>query len=447
MNSKISFEIDYSPEIFDIEYQVIGLCIFDATILEYCAVHLQPEDFRGTQNREIYEIILDLYQSGELVALHTIFFRLRKKEHNSITQVYIASFAQNLIYSGAFNVPEMVLNLKKYRKAKELGLVGKSLSELYKNPDKYDNVVSSAENVLQQISDIEIDDKDLSKVTQNLDAIEKEFSNPTRVEGISSGYCNVDDITGGFRPGELIILAARPSVGKTALSLNFAYNFVSSFPKKKVAFFSLEMNRERLVKRLIHKISGVPKEQIREYPEKIKKAFQTISDSYLYIDDKARTTPTEITLKAKRLHKKIGLDVVIVDYLQLLEVINPSAYKTTNDKIAYVSRQLKLLAKELECPVIALSQLSRAYENRRNYKNKRDDEVAKSDPVPMLSDLRDSGAIEQDADMVMFIYNSGEFSDTMVKQNILVAKNRNFRIGQVTLYLWPETQNYVMGEG
>ena len=244
--------------------------------------------------------------------------------------------------------------------------------------------------------------------------------------GITSGFTDLDRKTNGFQSTDLILIAARPSMGKTAFSLNLVANAAIK-GKASVAVFSLEMSNEQLVDRMIAANAQVELSNIRngslkdEEWEKVTNAMGLLSSQKIYIDDTAGLNMVQLRTKCRRLKIEKGLDMIVIDYLQLME--GDSKIENRQQEISKISRSLKILAKELECPVIALSQLSRAPEQR-------------SDHRPMLSDLRESGAIEQDADMVMFLYRDEVYDkDTMDKNKaeVIIAKHRNGEIGTVDL--------------
>jgi replicative DNA helicase len=245
----------------------------------------------------------------------------------------------------------------------------------------------------------------------------------------------MDRLLGGFQKSDLIILAARPAVGKTSLSLNFALNAARRF-RKVVAYFSLEMSAEQLVQRLLAMETGIDQQRLRKGEiedhdwDMLMAAAGELAGTMLYIDDTPAMSALELRTKARRLQAEHGLDLVVVDYLQLMRGDNRSENRV--QEISHISRALKGLARELECPVIALSQLSRAVESRTDHK-------------PMLSDLRESGSIEQDSDIVMFIYREDMHKENSDKKNIadiIVAKHRNGPTDTIPLYFRKELTKF-----
>ena len=242
-----------------------------------------------------------------------------------------------------------------------------------------------------------------------------------------TGFADIDKLLGGLQRSDMVILAARPSVGKTSLALSFAHNAAKKFGQR-VAFFSLEMSNEQVVQRLISAETGIDSQRLRrgEIADdewgRFMKATSDLAETLFFIDDTPGISALELRTKARRLHAEVGLDLIIVDYLQLMR----GDYRSENrvQEISAISRALKALARELNVPVLALSQLSRGVESR-------------TDKRPILSDLRESGAIEQDADVVMFIYRDEMYNENTERQNIadiIVAKHRNGPTGSVSLY-------------
>jgi replicative DNA helicase len=238
----------------------------------------------------------------------------------------------------------------------------------------------------------------------------------------------LDKQLGGLQPSDLIIIAGRPSIGKTAFALNLAQNASLHLPRKTVALFSLEMAGEQIVQRLISNMTGIDGQQLRlgrvtdEEYERMTEAIGRLSEAPMFIDDTPAATPNEIRSKARRLYAERGVDLIVIDYLQLMHGGGRSENRV--QEIAQISRSLKALARELKVPVIALSQLSRAVESR-------------TDKRPQLSDLRESGSIEQDADVVMFLYRDDAYDKTTERPNIaevIVAKHRNGPTGTIELY-------------
>ena len=261
-----------------------------------------------------------------------------------------------------------------------------------------------------------------------IDKIDEWHTNPSKLRGLATGFSDFDHKTGGLRAGDLVVIAGRPSMGKTTLAVNMAeYAAVSPDIKASVAIFSMEMPSEQLVTRMLASIGHVPLNSIRtgrisdDDWVRITAATSQLSEAKIFIDESAGLTPTELRARARRIKREHGLNLVIVDYLQLMQV--PGTQENRATEIAEISRGLKALAKELSVPVIALSQLNRSVEQRTEKK-------------PVMSDLRESGAIEQDADMILLIYRDEVYDKNTTKKGIAeidLAKHRNGEIGTFLL--------------
>lgn len=273
-----------------------------------------------------------------------------------------------------------------------------------------------------------------------IDQIDEAYSNPDKLRGLPTGFADFDRITGGLRPGDLVIVAGRPSMGKTTLAVNMAeYAAINPNIKASVAIFSMEMPSEQLVTRLLSSIGSVHLGSLRsgritdEDWVRVTSATTQLSESKIFIDETPALSPTELRARARRVKREHGLDLIVVDYLQLMQV--PGNKENRATEISEISRGLKVLAKELACPVIALSQLNRGVEQRENKK-------------PVMSDLRESGAIEQDADMILLIYREEVYDKQTNKKGIAeidLAKHRNGEIGTFALTFqgqYSRFQNY-----
>jgi replicative DNA helicase len=271
----------------------------------------------------------------------------------------------------------------------------------------------------------------------HIDALSAKGSDVT---GVSSGYREIDEWTYGFQPGDLILLAARPSQGKTALALDFAINSSARDNDSAVVLFSIEMSRRQLIQRMLSMVSGVDLKAFRTGSfkqnnlEEMLEAFGVLAQSSIYVDDSSKLTVVDMLTRCRNLKNRIPIKLIIVDYIQLISTSGRRAENRVNE-LAEISRALKALAKELDAPVIALSQLSRAVEQREREEKGR----------PMLSDLRDSGALEQDADVVMFIYRPDKYGieDAVPDEaEIIFAKQRNGPVGSAYLRFHPLTTHF-----
>lgn len=252
--------------------------------------------------------------------------------------------------------------------------------------------------------------------------------------GVPTGFIDLDRMLTGLQPSDLLIIAGRPGQGKTAFMLSIARNAAQR--KKHVAIFSLEMSNEQLVQRLISQETGIDSQRLRtgklqenEWPL-FAHAIEVLSDTHIYLDDTPAISPLQLRTKCRRIHMEYNLDLVIIDYIQLMS----SGMKSENrvQEVSYISRQLKILAKELNVPVLAAAQLSRSVEQR-------------ADKRPVLSDLRESGSLEQDADIVMFLYRPDQYEKESAKQNvseIMISKHRNGPVGSVELIFRPSMTKF-----
>ena len=302
-------------------------------------------------------------------------------------------------------------------------------------------MLSKAESELFSVSDQSLK-QDLvsieSILTDSFDRMEELYQNKGAIRGIRTGYKDLDNMTAGLQRSDLIVLAARPAMGKTTLVTNLAYN-VATIEKKAVLFFSLEMSKEQLIDRMLADAAGVDSWNIRtgnlsdEDFAKITDAMGELAEAPIYIDDKPGLSVLEMRTKARRIAHEQELGLIVIDYLQLMQ----GSKRNDNNRVqevSEISRGLKLVARELNVPLIALSQLSRTVETR-------------TPPIPQLSDLRESGSIEQDADIVSFIYRPGYYEpdnpDVANITKLIIAKHRNGPTGEVQLYFHPERLRFM----
>ena len=413
------------------EEAVLGSLLIDPDAIIKIASFLTPDDFYREKSGWIYQAILDLHERREPADFVTLVDELERR--NQIQQIGGTAYITSLINS----VPTAV-HVEHYAHIVErtailrrlISTAGQIAALAYEESEDVDEVVDRAEQLIFNVSEQRIR-HDLTPVRQVMhgvvDRLDYLHRHRGELLGVPSGFSQLDKLLGGFQKSDLIILAARPSVGKTSLALNIAANAAKRYGQR-VAFFSLEMSSEQLVQRLLSAETGINQQKLRlgeigdeDWPM-LMEAAGVLSETLLFIDDTPAISALELRTKARRLQAEHGLDMVIVDYLQLMR----GETRTENrvQEISYISRSLKSLARELEVPLIALSQLSRAVESR-------------SDHVPQLSDLRESGAIEQDADIVMFIYREDMVKENSERKNIadvIVAKHRNGPTDKVPLF-------------
>nr|WP_290668472.1 replicative DNA helicase [Ardenticatena sp.] len=418
------------PYNIEAEEAVLGAMLIDPEAITKVAPFLRPEDFYRERHRWIYEALLNLHERDEPADELTIADELERMGRLSDVGGVAA------IHELALKVPT-ALHIEQYGRIVERNAVLRRLIEAAENIARlaYENsdddiaeIIDRAEALLFAVSQHRLTGA-MIPIQQILgefyEQVEKLFLERHPV-GLPTGFTDLDRLLGGFQPGDLIILAARPSMGKTAFSLSITEN-VALQQNARVAFFSLEMSADQLVQRLISSQTGINAQKLRVGPiteedlQRISMAVDTLRNTRIFIDETPAISPIELRTKARRVASEHGLDLIVVDYLQLMR----GAGRTENrvQEISQISRSLKALARELRVPVLALSQLSRQVESRH-------------DKRPMLSDLRESGSIEQDADVVMFIYRDEVYNKETEKPNIaeiIVAKHRNGPTGMVEL--------------
>jgi replicative DNA helicase len=411
------------PQNLDAERSILGAILLDNHALNAAIENLKPEDFFLEQHRRVFNQMIALGESQQAIDLVTLTESLHRvgELESSGGAPYLASLADGM---------PRVSNVEHYaRIVREKALLRNLIHATHniqqralEGEDGADAILDNAESSIFALAEDRVKAglipvKDI--VRDNFERLERIFREGKSITGVSTGYTELDKLLSGLQPSELLILAARPSQGKTALALNFAEN-ISIRAGSPVAFFSLEMSKESLLQRLVASVAQIDAHKFRsghlsrEDWRRMTEALGTISSAPLWIDDAGSTSVLEIGAKARRLKREKGLSLVVVDYLQL--ITGRGRFSNRQEEVSSISRGLKGLAKELQIPVLVLSQLTRAPEREER--------------GPQLSDLRESGAIEQDADVVMFIYRphwskmeaSPEERD---QAEIQVAKQRN----------------------
>ncbi len=419
------------PQSVEAEEAVLGAVLVNPVSLGRIVEFIRPESFYKPAHKIIFEAILELFRKNQPIDILTVSEYLRNKEEleNAGGRAYINDLALNVVTTANIEFYAKIIQEKEIKRA--LINAGSEIVSMSYENEETDIVLDNAQKLIFNIA-AQKDSSDLipiqDLVVTSYEQIELRYNNKDDLVGVTTGFYDLDALTSGLQKSDLIILAARPSMGKTAFALNLAQN-VALKGKKGVAIFSLEMPKQQLVKRMLCSEAEVDTQRITSghmQPkdwEKLVEAMTRLSDARIYIDDTSGITATDIKAKCRRLmmeEKDLGL--IVIDYLQLMEGGgNPN---DRNQQISAISRSLKGLARELDVPIIALSQLSRGVEARPNKR-------------PMLSDLRDSGAIEQDADIVMFIYRDEYYNKDDVtnkgKAEIIIAKHRNGPTGDINL--------------
>lgn len=417
------------PQNIEAEQAVLGSLLIDPRAIERVAPFLHGEDFYLPVNAEIYRAMLTLFELDRPTDIVTLSDHLQAHGRLDDTggAAYLASLAS--LVPTSINVEYYARIVERLSVLRRLIDAGSRITSIgYDERYEADAALNEAEKVLFDISrsrvtrDFEPIAKILAEVYEKIDHI---HSHESEITGITTGFIDLNRLTSGFQRSDLIILAGRPSMGKTAFGLNIAHA-VSVKGKLPVGIFSIEMSAEQLAQRLISLEGQVESQRLRSGRmsdadwDNLVRAVGVLSEAPIFVDDTPALSVSEMRSKARRLHSEQGLGLIVVDYLQLMQ----SAADNRVQEISAISRALKALARELDVPVLALSQLSRAPDQRPNHE-------------PMLSDLRDSGSIEQDADIVMFIYRDVMYdpeTDRPHVADVLVAKHRNGPTGRIHLF-------------
>ncbi|KNZ69734.1 replicative DNA helicase [Thermincola ferriacetica] len=429
------------PQNLDAEQSVLGAMLIDKESIIKVSEILRPEDFYRDAHKHIYEAMLDLSERNEAVDLITLTEELRQR--GFLDQVGGAAYVAGLatMVPTAANVEYYARIVEEKALLRNLINVATRIVALgYESDEEPTELIDTAEKMIFELSQRKAREgfSPLKNILmQTFDRIEDLYNNKGQITGVPSGFVDLDRLTSGFQPSDLIIVAARPSMGKTAFCLNIAQH-AAVRGQVPVAIFSLEMSKEQLVQRILCSQAMVDQQKIRtgnleeEDWKKLTKAAGPLSQAPIYIDDTPGLSVSEMRAKARRLKAEKGLGLIVIDYLQLMSASSRRS-ENRQQEISEISRSLKLLARELQAPVIALSQLSRAVEQRQ-------------DKRPMMSDLRESGSLEQDADLVMFIYRDDYYNPESEKRGIselIIAKQRNGPVGTVELGFLKEFTKFV----
>ncbi|MFB5663499.1 replicative DNA helicase [Alteribacillus sp. HJP-4] len=429
------------PQNIEAEQAVLGAIFLEAESLITASERLAPEDFYRAAHQRIYRVMLELGEKGSPVDLVTVTSSLQT--HQWLEEIGGITYLNDL----AGSVPTAA-NVDYYsRSVQEKSLLRRLIraatdiaSEGYAAEEEVEDILNDAEKSIlevaqQRSSQAFVSIKDV--LIETYDNIEMLQSRENDVTGISSGFAELDRMTAGFQRSDLIIVAARPSMGKTAFALNIAQN-VATKTAENVAIFSLEMGATQLVQRMLCAEGNIDATRMRtgaleeEDWEKLTMAMGSLSGAGIYIDDSPGIKVNDIRAKCRRLKQERGIGMILIDYLQLIQGSSKGG-ESRQQEVSEISRSLKGLARELDVPVIALSQLSRGVESRQ-------------DKRPMMSDLRESGSIEQDADIVSFLYREDYYEQEAENQNIIeiiLAKQRNGPVGTVELAFIKEYNKFV----
>lgn len=425
------------PQDIDAEKSLLGALLIDEDAFVKIADNLQSEHFYDPKHASVYQAIRELFDANKSIDALTLSNHLKKKK--ILKKIGGAAYLADLVASvpTSAHIEEYANIVRETGIRRGLIRLGAEYNDLaFNEEDELDIILDHAEQKIFNLTQKNFQkgfihiSKLLEEAYERAENIDKQKD---KVLGVKTGFRGLDSILGGFQDSNLIILAARPAVGKTALSLDFARH-ASINLNKKVGFFSLEMSNTELMDRLLAMEIGASLWELRmgKLPDsafdRLADAMGRLSESGLYIDDTAGLSIMEMRTKARKMKMEFGLDLIIVDYLQLIQGRNK---ENRTQEVSEISRFLKIMAKDLGIPVIALSQLSRAVENR-------------GDRIPQLSDLRESGSIEQDADVVMFIHRDkieqGSQQDSTTQ--LIIAKHRNGPTGFVELFFVKEQARF-----
>ena len=423
------------PQSIEAEQSLLGSLFIDKNAITKVADFLTPRDFYKATHQEIYQVCQELFEKGEPIDILSVSNRLKDK--GKLEEMGGSGYLTELVNSvpTASHVATYAKIVQRKRILRDLIDASHEIGVLgYNETEDTDILLDQAEKRIFSIAQKSLSQNfTLVKNTleEAFERIDKLSKHEGGFRGLPTGFSDLDNMLAGLQRSDLIILASRPSMGKSALSLNMALN-IAVAEKVPVGIFSLEMSKDQVVDRLISSISGVDLWRLRTGRlsaegddndfSRIQNAMAILAEIPIYIDDAALTNILQMRAMARRLQAEKGLGLLIVDYLQLMDPRNPM--DPTVRQISEISRSLKGLARELNIPILALSQLSRAVEQR-------------TPQIPRLADLRESGGLEQDADVVLFIYREDRYRPESARKNIadiIVAKHRNGPVGKVELY-------------
>ena len=433
------------PQNLEAEISLLGSLMIDKDAIIKVSDFLLPRDFYKQGHREIYEAMLGLFNKGEPIDLLSVSVSL--KEKGVFDKIGGSAYLTEMINSvpTASHVLNYAKIVQKKRILRDLIESSREIESMaYKEVGEVESLLDYAEKKIFGIAEhsmrlrfSSIKDS-LEEAFERIDKLSKYKSS---IRGVSTGFDQLDNLLSGFQNGDLVILAARPSLGKSSLAFNIALN-ASMNHKVPVGIFSLEMSKDQIIDRFISSLAGIDLWKLRTGRlssegedndfQRIQRAMAGLAETQIYVDDSAMTDVLQMRAMTRRLQADKGLGLIIVDYLQLIDSSRISTYDNMVQQMSVISRSLKGLAKELNVPVLALSQLSRAVEQR-------------TPQIPRLSDLRESGSIEQDADVVMFIYREDKYRTESERRNIadiIIAKHRNGPVGKVELYFDEQTATF-----
>ncbi|WP_066889280.1 replicative DNA helicase [Clostridium nigeriense] len=418
------------PQSLEAEQSVIGAMIIDKSAIAKALEKLNEEDFYRDGHKVIFKAIREMFSKDMAVDLVTLLEYLKSTDmlEKSGGVTYISEVSSNVITTANLEAYIKIVEEKSTLR-KLIKSATSIIEESYNKQDKVEEVLDLAQKKIFDLAEKQgsNDYEPLANVLERgFLEIERLFNNKGSITGVGSGIRDLDAKTSGFQKGDMVLIAARPSMGKTTFSLNIAEH-AALREGKSVVIFSLEMSKEQLAYKLLCSEANVDMLKLRtgnlddDDWERIARATGPLSKARIYIDDTAGLSVMEMRSKCRKIKMEHGIDMILIDYLQLMS--GSSGSESRQQEVSEISRSIKALAKEMECPVIALSQLSRAPEQRADHR-------------PMLSDLRESGSIEQDADVVMFLYRDEYYNKETEDKNIgecIIAKQRNGPVGTVKM--------------
>ena len=442
------------PQNIEAEQSVIGAMLIDKNAVGLVTEKLMPEDFYRQAHQVIFSAILTLHSKNEPVDMITLINELKKMNKlDDVGGVSYVTLLANIVPTAA-NAKYHAQIVEEKSVLRQLVEGGTAIAAMgYDGSEDVRDIIDQAEKTILQISNRKggTDFAAIADVlTDTINHIQEVLESKQSITGVATGFKDLDYLTAGLHPSDFIILAARPSMGKTALALNIAQNVAirgsrEGEPKKRVAFFSLEMSREQLVQRMLCSEADVDAQRLRaggndkdkdnaDLWNRLWVASDRLAGSEIFIDDSPGLSIMEMRSKSRRLQAEGGLDLIVIDYLQLMQgAVGRNSAENRQQEVSEISRGLKALARELNVPVLALSQLSRSVE-------------ARQDKKPLLSDLRESGSLEQDADIVMFLFRQDYYKSPEESPNhtaeLIVAKHRNGPTGRVNLFFKNECTKF-----
>ncbi len=433
------------PQNIEAEVSLLGSLMIDKDAIIKVADFLKPRDFYKQSHQEIYEAMLDLFKRRDPIDILSTSAILKEKK--LFDNIGGNSYLTEMISSvpTAAHVLNYAKIVQKKRILRDLIDSSREIETMaYKEVGEVEDLLDQAEKKIFSIAEHSMQQRFYSikdNLEETFERIDKLSKFKGSIRGVPTGFSGLDNLLSGLQKSDLIILAARPSLGKSSLAFNIALN-VSLNHKIPVGIFSLEMSRDQIIDRFIATLAEIDLWKLRTGRlssdgddndfQRIQRALASLSEAQIYVDDSALSDVLKMRAMARRLQADKGLGLIVVDYLQLIDSSRVSTYDSMVQQMSVISRSLKGLAKELNIPVLAISQLSRAVEQR-------------TPQIPRLSDLRESGSIEQDADVVLFIHREDKYRTETERKNIadiMIAKHRNGPVGKVELYFDEQTATF-----